>query len=33
MTEGGFDLEEYPATRGWIERIAGRSNYVPMTKT
>ena len=31
--EGGFDLEDYAATRGWIERIAGRSNYVPMTKT
>lgn len=31
--EGGFDLEDYPATREWIERIAGRSNYVPMTKT
>ncbi len=31
--EGGFNLEDYPAIRGWIERIAGRPNYVPMTKT
>ena len=31
--EGGFDLEEYPATLAWIERITGRPNYVPMSKT
>ena len=28
--EGGFDLAPYPATRAWIERVAGRPGYVPM---
>ena len=28
--EGGFDLEDYPAIRAWIEHIIGRPNYVPM---
>jgi glutathione S-transferase len=31
--EGGFSLDDYPAIREWIERIAGRPNYVPMAKT
>lgn len=31
--EGGFDLKDYPAICGWIERIKGRPNYVPMAKT
>ena len=30
--EGGFDLLDYAAIRGWIERIEGRPNYVPMSK-
>jgi glutathione S-transferase len=28
--EGGFDLADYAAIRGWMERIAQRSKYVPM---
>lgn len=28
--EGGFPLDDYPAIRGWIERIGARTNYVPM---
>jgi len=31
--EGGFSLEGYPAIRAWIERIAGRRNFVRMKKT
>ena len=31
--EGGFNLADYPAIRGWIERISGRPNYVPMATT
>jgi glutathione S-transferase len=31
--EGGFSLQDYPAIRGWIERITGRPNYVPMATT
>ena len=31
--EGGFKLDDYAAIRGWIERIAGRPNYLPMTKS
>lgn len=30
--EGGFELEDYPAIREWIERIRGRPNFVPMTE-
>ncbi|MDH3441236.1 MAG: glutathione S-transferase family protein, partial [Gammaproteobacteria bacterium] len=29
--EGGFPLDEYPAIRGWIERIEARPKYVPMS--
>jgi glutathione S-transferase len=28
--EGGFDLAPHPATRAWIERVAGRPGYIPM---
>ena len=28
--EGGFSLEDYPAIRAWIDRIAGRPKFVPM---
>lgn len=28
--EGGYDLDGYPAIRGWIERIMARPRYVPM---
>jgi len=31
--EGGFSLQEYAGIRAWIERIAGRSRFVPMAKT
>jgi glutathione S-transferase len=31
--EGGFSLQDYPAIRGWIERITERPNYVPMATT
>ena len=31
--EGGFSLGGYPAIRAWIERIAGRRNFVRMKKT
>jgi len=31
--EGDFSLEDYAAIRAWIERIKGRPNFVPMTKT
>ena len=31
--EGGFGLEEYSAILAWIERITGRPNHVPMSKT
>ncbi len=28
--EGGFDLADYAAIRGWMERIAQRPKFVPM---
>ena len=28
--EGGFDLEPYPAIRGWLERVAGVPGHVPI---
>lgn len=30
--EGGFDLEDYPAIRNWLERISQRPKYVPMAE-
>ena len=28
--EGGFDLDPYPAIRGWVERVATRPGHVPI---
>jgi glutathione S-transferase len=28
--EGGFDLEPYPAIRGWLERVAAQPGHVPI---
>lgn len=28
--EGGFDLQGYPAIRGWIDRIRSRPGHIPM---
>jgi glutathione S-transferase len=28
--EGGFELEPYPAVRGWLERVEGEPGIVPM---
>jgi glutathione S-transferase len=28
--EGGFDLEPYPAIRGWIDRVAAEPGHVPI---
>jgi glutathione S-transferase len=28
--EGGFDLEPYPATRAWLERVASQPGHVPI---
>jgi glutathione S-transferase len=28
--EGGFDLERYPAIRGWLERVASEPGHVPI---
>ena len=28
--EGGFELEGYPAIRGWLERVAAQPGYVPI---
>ena len=30
--EGGFSLAEFPAVRGWIERIEGEPGYLAMSK-
>jgi glutathione S-transferase len=30
--EGGFDLEGFPAVRAWLERVAARPGYVPITR-
>jgi glutathione S-transferase len=29
--EAGFDLEPYPAVRGWLERVAARPGIAPIT--
>jgi glutathione S-transferase len=26
--EGGFDLEQYPLVRGWLERVASEPGHV-----
>ena len=28
--EGDFDLEQYPAVRAWIERVAAQPGHVPI---
>jgi glutathione S-transferase len=28
--EGGFDLEPYPAIRGWLDRVAAQPGHVPI---
>jgi glutathione S-transferase len=28
--EGGFDLERYPATRAWLDRVAAEPGHVPI---
>ena len=30
--EGGFDLGDYPAIRGWLARLAAQPGYVPITR-
>jgi glutathione S-transferase len=30
--EGGFELSEYPAVRGWLERVAAQPGYLPITE-
>ena len=30
--EGGFDLTNYPAIRGWLARLAAQPGYVPITR-
>jgi glutathione S-transferase len=29
--EGGFELEDYPAVRRWIERVAAQPGHIPIT--
>ena len=29
--EGGFDLQQYPAVREWLERVAGQPGIVPIS--
>ena len=31
-TEGGFELEPYPAIRSWLERVAAQSGHVQITE-
>lgn len=31
--EGGFELDDFPRIREWVERIEGRPKFVPMAKT
>ena len=28
--EGGYDLEPYPATRAWLERVSSEPGHVPI---
>ncbi len=30
--EGGFSLEDYPAVRAWIDRVASRPGHIPITQ-
>ena len=29
--EGGFELEPYPATRAWLERVAAQPGHIAIT--
>ncbi len=31
--EGGFELDEYPLVRAWIDRVRDRPDHVPMTSS
>jgi glutathione S-transferase len=31
--EGGFDLEDFPAIRAWLERISSQPEYIPITQS
>jgi glutathione S-transferase len=30
--EGGFDLEDFPTIRAWLERVSSRPEYIPITQ-
>ena len=30
--EGGFELDDYPAVRGWLARVAATPGYIPITQ-
>ena len=30
--EGGFDLADFPAIRGWLARVAGQPRHIPITQ-
>jgi len=30
--EGGFELEEYPAVRAWLERVRSQPRHIPITE-
>jgi glutathione S-transferase len=30
--EGGFDLEDFPAVRAWLERVSSQPGYIPITQ-
>lgn len=30
-SEGGFDLDSYPAIRSWLERVAAQPGMIPIT--
>ncbi|MBV9605131.1 MAG: hypothetical protein JO027_08490, partial [Solirubrobacterales bacterium] len=29
--EGGFELESYPAIRGWLDRVASQPGHIQIT--
>ena len=30
--EGGFDLDDFPAVRAWLERVSSQPGYIPITQ-
>jgi glutathione S-transferase len=30
--EGGFDLQDFPAVRAWLERVSSQPGYIPITQ-